>query len=81
MISQFDISPYVFAYPHGVWDAATEALLKQLGVRVTLTCEERVNTIRRADTDSLYLLGRYNVNEYTDIENIFKNSYKSGEKQ
>lgn len=79
MRDELGILPNVFAYPHGVWDMTTERLLRELGVVVTLTCEERVNVIRRGDADSLYLLGRYNVNESTDIESIFKNIYNMGE--
>lgn len=52
------VSPTAFAYPFGAYTTATDPLLREAGLRVTLTCEERVSRITR-DPDSLWRLGRY----------------------
>ena len=57
----------IFAYPHGVHHELTEQLLTDYGVRVTLTTDAHVNTVTRGDAGSLHLLGRYNINEETDM--------------
>ena len=49
----------LYAYPFGLYTNASEEVLKAMGYRITLTCEERVNWITR-DPDCLYLLGRFN---------------------
>lgn len=52
-------TPQLFAYPFGSVCDASYAPLKQLGFKVTLSCEEKVNYIKPGDTDVLYMLGRY----------------------
>ena len=52
-------APVLYAYPFGLYTNASEEVLKAMGYRITLTCEERVNWITR-DPDCLYLLGRFN---------------------
>ncbi len=63
-------TPMIFAYPHGRWDANAEAILKESDVRITLITDEGRNTLHRGDPESLYLLKRYNVNEFTDLNSI-----------
>lgn len=52
--------PLCYAYPYGAYSEETEGILKELGFRCTLSCEERQNIISPGDPDCLYLLGRYN---------------------
>ena len=52
--------PQCYAYPYGAYSDETEDILKEMGFRCTLTCEERINIISPGDPDSLFLLGRYN---------------------
>ncbi len=52
-------TPQLFAYPFGSVCDASYAPLKQLGFKITLSCEEKVNYIKPGDTDALYMLGRY----------------------
>lgn len=47
-----------FVYPFGAVSKETPEIIKELGFKVTLTCEERVNTVVR-NPDCLYDLGRY----------------------
>lgn len=63
-------TPYVFAYPHGKSDPASEDTLRREGVRVTLTTENGVNILKRGESSPLYLMYRYNMNEYSDIDAI-----------
>lgn len=58
----------VFAYPHGVWDSLSESILRSLGYRVTLICDGGINTVRRGDPDSLFLMRRINITQETEID-------------
>ena len=51
--------PLCYTYPFGAYSQETERVMKKLGFRCTLSCEERHNVITR-DPACLYLLGRYN---------------------
>lgn len=51
--------PVCYTYPFGAYSAETEQVMKKMGFRCTLSCEERHNVITR-DPECLYLLGRYN---------------------
>lgn len=56
----------VFAYPFGYYSASTPKILKKLGYRTILTCEQGINRISRGDTARLLALKRYNrPNKYT----------------
>ncbi len=75
-------TPTVFAYPHGKWDTTAEAVLRSSGVRVTLTTDAHINTVRYGDQESLYLLGRFSINEFTHLsEMIDTTSHKPKEKK
>ena len=52
------VTPTAFVYPFGAYTAGTDPILRQTGLRATLTCEERVSTVTR-HPDSLWRLGRY----------------------
>lgn len=49
-----------FAYPYGFLDDTTEEIAAELGFTVTLSCEERINTVSRGDYSCLERLGRFN---------------------
>ena len=51
--------PTIYVYPFGYYSKQSESLLKEMGYRMTLSCESRNNAITK-DPDCLYLLGRYN---------------------
>ncbi len=50
----------IFAYPFGSYCTQGCECVRQLGFKITLGCEERVNTIYPSDSDSLYMLNRFN---------------------
>lgn len=57
---------FALAYPGGRYDATSEAVLKSLGVRVTVSTTLGENYIRQGDAQSLYALNRYNMNDGVD---------------
>lgn len=50
--------PVLFAYPFGSVSEASYTPLKELGFKITLSCEEKVNYIRPSQPEDLYMLGR-----------------------
>ena len=52
-------APTCYTYPFGACSKESETLLKSMGFRCTLGCEERVNTVTR-NPDCLFELGRFN---------------------
>lgn len=61
------------AYPHGKHIPLTTALLRQEGVKVTFTTDsKRVNTVTAGDPDSLFDLGRMNVDYDTTNAQILQ---------
>lgn len=56
--SQTGWTPTAFTYPFGILSKESFPVVRSIGFRASLTCEERVNDITR-DPESLYLLGRF----------------------
>lgn len=54
-------SVFVFAYPYGLHDNLSEEILKNLGIKITVTTNEGVSKVIPNVTDSLYNLDRINV--------------------
>ncbi len=61
---------FALAYPGGRYDALTEAVLKSLGVRVTVSTTLGENYVKQGDAQSLYALNRYNMNDGVDSETL-----------
>ncbi len=62
---------WALAFPLGRHTELTDRVLKELGVRLTLTTEaDRVNTVIRGDPDSLYGLGRLNMTDALTDQDI-----------
>lgn len=53
----------VYAYPYGAYNDLTEVLLSEMGVRVTLTVNEGLNTVIKGLPQSLRAMNRVNVTE------------------
>ncbi|HWR22791.1 MAG TPA: polysaccharide deacetylase family protein [Feifaniaceae bacterium] len=68
-------SASTFTYPYGSWDDDTEAVLRETGFAVTLTCRERMNYIER-NPASLYHLGRYNRPSGVSTEEFMQKALK-----
>jgi peptidoglycan/xylan/chitin deacetylase (PgdA/CDA1 family) len=56
-----------FAYPYGQYNELTEEWLREIGVRITMSTEKKVNKIQRGDDSSLLLLGRFTITEGDDV--------------
>ena len=54
------IEPVTFTYPFGKAVENSYDVIKDIGFKATLSCEEGINIIRENDKDSLYMLKRYN---------------------
>jgi len=64
------------AYPYGSYSRETLEIVKKLGFKASFVCEERVNTVVRADSNSLFDLGRFNRPSGKSTEDFFKKLLK-----
>jgi len=62
----------VFAYPYGHYCEQSEAILQDLGIRVTLTTHVGINIIERGKAESLFHLNRINMTEDLDAEALLE---------
>ena len=70
--SRSNIKATAVAYPFGSYSNHTLDIVKKLGFRASLVCEERVNKITRSNSDCLYNLGRYNRPSGKSTESFFE---------
>lgn len=56
--AEVGVTPTAFVYPFGAYTKLTDPILRDGGIRATITCEERTSVVTR-DPDSLWRLGRY----------------------
>ncbi len=52
-----------FAYPNGFYTTLSEVLLSQMGVKITMTVEEGMNTVIKGLPQSLRAMKRYRISE------------------
>ena len=72
------VAPTAYVYPVGAYTKSTDPLLREAGLRVTLTCEERISRITR-DPDSLWRLGRYLRAPDVDSQTYFASLFQKAE--
>ena len=65
-------APVAIAYPFGSFSKESKDILKSCGIKIAFTCEEKVNVIKKAESDWLFGLGRYNRPEGISSESFFK---------
>lgn len=65
------ITPECVVYPFGAYSKETLDIIKKLGFKSTMLCEERVNVIEKSNPLSLYNLGRYNRESGISSEEFF----------
>ncbi len=65
-------TPTVFAYPFGSVSEASYDILKGMGFKITLGCEEKVNVVKYGESDGLYMLGRYLRTNKRSVEEILR---------
>lgn len=63
--------PVIYAYPYGLYSEESFEVLKEMGFKMTLSCEEGMNRITRG-TDCLNLLKRYNRPAGVSSEKFFE---------
>lgn len=68
--------PTTLAYPYGFREDMTEQLVKELGYTVTLSCDERVNTVSVGDYGCLFGMGRFNRPAGRSAEQILTEAAK-----
>ncbi len=64
--------PVAFAYPFGSYSPESAEILAKCGIRMALTCEERVNIIKKTESEWLFRLGRYNRPHGISSESFFE---------
>lgn len=64
-----------YAYPYGFCCKESEQLLKSMGYEATLTCDQKMNYIKR-DPSCLYRLSRYNRPDSVSTEKFMKRVLK-----
>ena len=64
--------PVAIAYPFGSYSKESADILKKCGIKMAFTCEERVNIIKKAESEWLFGLGRYNRPEGISSESFFR---------
>lgn len=72
MLEHVGKSPVAFAYPFGSYSSESEDILKKCGIEMVLTCEERVNIIKKSEPECLFRLGRYNRPHGISSESFFE---------
>ncbi len=65
-------NPSTFTYPYGKFSENTDAVLKKLGFKATLSCKYGVNVLRKGDQDALYNLKRVSRLRGKGIEKTLK---------
>lgn len=63
--------PMIYTYPYGLYSEESFDVLKNMGFKVSFSCEEGINKITH-DSDCLYLLKRYNRPSGESSEQFFR---------
>lgn len=72
LLSSCGFSTHVFAYPFGAYSKESEEILKGLGFKAFLTCNEGVNKVTFGDSSSLTHLKRINRTGLLDTKDFFE---------
>lgn len=71
--NSFEKNPIVaLAYPSGKWDTLTNVVLRENGIKVTVTIEEGINEIIKGLPQSLFALKRCNMDESVTIAELLE---------
>ncbi len=69
-------APRVYTYPFGSVSNASFDIIKQLGFKASLSCENKTNYLKKGDTESLFLLNRFIRTNTKSLNSILKNAEK-----
>ncbi len=65
-------APVAIAYPFGSFSKESGDILRKCGIKIAFTCEEKVNIIKKSESEWLFKLGRYNRPHGISSENFFE---------
>ena len=69
-------TPNTFTYPFGRYSPESKEILKNLGFKAAMVCEEKINYIDTENTEWLFRLGRFNrphnMSSYTFFSKLLK---------
>ena len=68
----FGYKPVALAFPHGVSDLFSQAVLNEVGIKLTFSTVPKTDTLIKGMSLSGYDIGRYTVTENTDISELLK---------
>lgn len=74
-------TPTTFAYPFGSVSEDSYEILENMGFQATLSCEEKLNYIKRGDTDCLRTMNRYLRSNKASAKSILSKALPSSQKQ
>ncbi len=69
-------TPRVFTYPFGSVSNASFDIIKKLGFKASLSCENKTNYIKQGDKECLYMLNRFIRTSNKSLNSILKNAEK-----
>lgn len=72
MLEHTGKTPVAIAYPFGSFSKESADILKKCGIKMAFTCEEKVNIIKKAESEWLFGLGRYNRPNGISSESFFE---------
>lgn len=64
--------PQVYTYPFGSVSEASFDIIKKLGFKASLSCENKTNYITQGDTESLYMMNRFIRPASKSVSSILK---------
>ncbi len=76
MEEETGVTPTCFTYPYGGISKDSLNIIKDMGFKASLSCEERLNYIRIGDSECLYKLNRYLRSDNSSAEEILKSLHK-----
>lgn len=63
-----NINVYAFAFPYGKYNASLQKVLDQTAIKISLLTDEGINFVDKGDFNSLKLMKRYTVSQYTNLD-------------
>jgi peptidoglycan/xylan/chitin deacetylase (PgdA/CDA1 family) len=72
LLNEINIKPVTFTYPFGYTDKNSLKIIKDMGFKASLGCEEGINIVERDNPECLYNLKRYNRPAGISAERFFK---------
>ncbi len=70
--SKSNINANAIVFPYGLYSKSTMQIIKKLGFKCSMVCEERINKLTVGDEDCLFNLGRFNRPSGITSEKFFE---------